>query len=81
MHLIKEIKEIFSNYNFGTKILVASIRHPIHVIDAAKIGADVVTLPPVVLDKMMQHPLTKIGLENFLADWEKLKAGNSDIKI
>ncbi len=81
MHLIKEIKEIFSNYNFGTEILVASIRHPVHVIDAAKIGADVVTLPPAVLDKMMKHPLTKIGLENFLADWEKLKAGNSDIKI
>ena len=81
MHLIKEIKEIFSNYDFGTQILVASIRHPIHVIDAAKIGADVVTLPPAVLDKMMKHPLTKIGLENFLADWEKLKAENPDIKI
>ncbi len=53
----------------------------IHVIDAAKIGADVVTLPPAVLDKMMKHPLTKIGLDNFLADWEKLKAENPDIKI
>jgi transaldolase len=81
MHLIKEIKEIFSNYNFGTQILVASVRHPIHVVDAAKIGADVVTLPPAVLDKMLQHPLTKIGLDNFLIDWEKLKAGNSDITI
>ena len=81
MHLIKEIKEIFSNYNFGTKILVASIRHPVHVVDAAKIGADVVTLPPAVLDKMLNHPLTNIGLNNFLADWEKLKEGNSDIKI
>lgn len=81
MHLIKEIKQIFSNYDFGTQILVASIRHPIHVIDAAKIGADVVTLPPSVLDKMMQHPLTDIGLENFLSDWKKVKIGNTDMKI
>ena len=81
MHLIKEIKEIFSNYNFGTQILVASVRHPMHVVEAAKIGADVVTLPPSVLDKMLNHPLTDIGLQNFLADWEKLKKGNSDIKI
>ena len=81
MHLIKEIKEIFSNYDFGTQILVASVRHPIHVVEAAKIGADVVTLPPAVLDKMLQHPLTKIGLENFLKDWEKLKTENPDIKI
>jgi transaldolase len=81
MNLIKEIKEIFSNYDFKTQILVASIRHPLHVIDAAKIGADIVTLPPDVLDKMLQHPLTKIGLDNFLADWEKLKSTNSDIKI
>ena len=82
MNLIQDIKEIFKNYpDFKTQILVASIRHPLHVIDAAKIGADVVTLPPAVLDKMMQHPLTKIGLENFLTDWEKLKDKNPDIKI
>jgi transaldolase len=82
MNLIKDIKEIFTNYpDFKTQILVASIRHPLHVIDAAKIGADVVTLPPAVLEKMMQHPLTKIGLENFLIDWEKLKNKNPDIKI
>jgi transaldolase len=81
MHLIKEIKQIFSNYDFKTEIIVASVRHPIHVIDAAKIGADVVTLPPAVLDKMLQHPLTDIGLGNFLSDWEKLKAGNPDVKI
>ena len=80
-HLIREIKEIFSNYSFTTEILVASVRHPLHVVDAAKIGADVVTLPPAVLDKMLLHPLTKIGLENFLADWDKLKSGNPDIKI
>jgi len=82
MNLIKEIKEIFKNYpELKTQILVASVRHPLHVINAAKIGADVVTLPPAVLDKMLQHPLTKIGLENFLSDWEKLKAGNPDIAI
>ncbi len=83
MSLIKEIKQIFDHYkdDFKTQILVASIRHPIHVIDAAKIGAHVVTLPPAVLDKMLQHPLTDIGLENFLSDWKKLKAGNPDIKI
>lgn len=81
MHIIKDIKEIFSNYDFGTQILVASIRHPIHVVDAAKIGADIVTLPPAVLEKMIQHPLTKIGLKNFLADWEKVKDANPNLKI
>jgi transaldolase len=81
MNLIKDIKTIFSNYNFSTQILVASIRHPLHVVEAAKIGADVVTLPPAVLDKMLKHPLTDIGLKNFLADWEKLKTENPDIQI
>ena len=77
MNLIKDIKEIFDHYkdDFKTQILVASIRHPINVIDAAKIGAHVVTLPPAVLDKMLQHPLTDIGLDNFLSDWKKLKTG------
>ena len=81
MNLIKEIKEIFSNYDFKTKILVASVRHPMHVVSAAKIGADIVTLPAAVLGKMLKHPLTDIGLKNFLADWEKLKAENPDIRI
>ena len=81
MHLIQEIKEIFSNYKFGTEILVASVRHPMHVVESAKIGADVVTLPPAVLDKMLLHPLTKIGLDNFLSDWEQLKNQNPDLKI
>ncbi|EPA04754.1 transaldolase family protein, partial [Candidatus Nitrosarchaeum limnium] len=75
MSLIQDIKTIFKNYpEFKTQILVASIRHPMHVIDVAKIGADVVTLPPAVLDKMLQHPLTDIGLENFLSDWKKLNS-------
>lgn len=81
MHLIKEIKQIFQNFNFKTQLLVASIRHPMHVIDAAKIGADVVTLPPAVLGKMLKHPLTDIGLKNFLADWEKLKTEDPNIRI
>lgn len=82
MNLIQDIKDIFKNYpHLKTEILVASVRHPMHVVEAAKIGADVVTLPPGVLDKMLQHPLTKIGLENFLKDWEKVKAENPDVKI
>lgn len=79
--LIREIKEIFSNYGYDAEILVASVRHPIHVVEAGKIGADVVTLPPAVLDKMLKHPLTDIGLKNFLADWEKLKTENPNIRI
>lgn len=81
MNLIREIKQIFTNYSFKTQILVASVRHPLHVVEAAKIGADVVTLPPDVLGKMLKHPLTDIGLKNFLADWEKLKNGNQNISI
>ena len=81
MNLISEIQQIFSNYKFKTQVLVASIRHPIHVIEAAKIGAAVVTLPPSVLGKMLKHPLTDIGLKNFLADWEKLKTENPNIRI
>ncbi len=81
MLLIREIKQIFLNYNFKTQILVASIRHPMHVVEAAKIGADVVTLPAEVLAKMLKHQLTDIGLKNFLADWEKLKAEDPNIRI
>jgi len=81
MQLISDIKQIFSNYKFSTEVLVASIRHPIHVIEAGKIGADVVTLPAAVLEKMLKHPLTDIGLKNFLADWEKLKAENPNIRM
>ena len=79
--LIKEIHDILKNYDFKTQILVASIRHPIHVVQAGKIGADVVTIPPAVLGKMLKHKLTDIGLKNFLADWEKLKKENPRIGI
>ena len=81
MNLIREIKQIFPNYKFKTQILVASIRHPMHVVDAAKIGADVVTLPASVLEKMLKHQLTDIGLKNFLADWEKLKSEDPNIRL
>ena len=80
MDLIKEIKQIFRNYNFKTEILVASVRHPQHVVDAGKIGADVVTLPPTVLEKMLKHTLTDKGLKAFLDDWERLQAENPDLK-
>jgi transaldolase len=81
MNLIREMHLVFQNYKFDTQILVASVRHPMHVIESAKIGADVVTLPPEVLGKMLKHPLTDIGLKNFLSDWEKLKKDNPNIKI
>ena len=74
MNLIREIVDIFDNYEFGTEVLVASVRHPIHVIEAARMGADVVTCPPAVIEQCFKHPLTDIGLEKFLKDWEKAQA-------
>lgn len=71
MQLIENIRQIYDNYSFKTEILVASVRHPLHVVDAALIGADVCTVPPDVLKKLFHHPLTDKGLEAFLADWEK----------
>ena len=73
MILVNEIIQIFRNYHFKTEVLVASIRHPIHVIEAGKIGADIVTLPPDILGKMLCHPLTDKGLALFLSDWAKAK--------
>ena len=74
MELIADIKTIYANYGFSTQILVASIRHPIHVLEAARIGADVATMPFSVLEALIKHPLTDIGLARFLEDWEKLPA-------
>jgi transaldolase len=74
MHVIEEIVEIFDNYEYGTEVLVASCRHPIHIIKAARLGADICTCPPAVLDQLFKHPLTDIGLEKFLKDWEKSQA-------
>ena len=74
MELIREIVEIYDNYEFATEVLVASCRHPIHVVESAKMGADVATCPPAVIDQLFNHPLTSIGLEKFLKDWEKAQA-------
>jgi transaldolase len=81
MAVIREIVPIFENYEFDTKVLVASVRHPLHVIDAGKIGAHVVTLPPDILGKMIAHPLTDKGLSTFLSDWEKVKKENPNLVI
>ncbi|MCU7496843.1 MAG: fructose-6-phosphate aldolase [Ignavibacteria bacterium] len=72
MELISQIVQIYRNYGFRTEVLVASIRHPLHLVDAALMGADVATMPFNVIDKLFKHPLTDIGLENFLKDWKKL---------
>ena len=71
MQLIEEIVEIYGNYDFPTQVLVASVRHPKHVVESAQLGADVVTIPFKVLKQLYRHPLTDIGLASFLADWEK----------
>jgi transaldolase len=71
MELIKQIRIIYDNYAFGTEILAASIRHPIHVLESALAGADVATMPFSVIDQLFAHPLTDIGLEKFLADHKK----------
>ena len=74
MELIRDIVEIYDNYEFATEVLVASCRHPMHVVESARLGADVATCPPAVIDAMFNHPLTDIGLAKFLKDWEKTQA-------
>jgi transaldolase len=74
MDLISQIVQIYRNYNFKTQVLVASVRHPLHLVEAALIGADVCTMPFAVIDKLFNHPLTDAGLKKFLADWDKLSA-------
>jgi len=73
MELIDQICTIYRNYGYDTQVLVASIRHPMHGVQAGLIGAHVVTMPPKVIEQLARHPLTDIGLEQFLADWEKVK--------
>ena len=75
MDLVRQIKTVYENYGIRTEIIVASIRHPIHFIEAARIGADIATVPFAVIEKLMHHPLTDIGIERFLKDWENLKKG------
>src|SRR6184192_270599 len=68
------VREIVENYEFATEVLVASCQHPIHIVEAARMGADICTCPPAVIDQLFNHPLTNIGLEKFLKDWEKSQA-------
>ncbi len=77
MELIEQIVQIFENYEFGTEVLVASVRHPMHVVQAARLGADVCTCPTAVIESMFRHPLTDIGLARFLKDWEKSQAART----
>jgi len=72
MDVIKQIVTIYRNYGFSTQVLVASVRHPLHVVEGAMLGAHVATMPYAVLMQLAKHPLTDIGLKKFLADWEKL---------
>jgi transaldolase len=72
MDLIEQIMTIFNNYSFESQVIVSSIRHPIHVVEAALIGADVATLPFKVIEQLVKHPLTDIGIERFLEDWKKV---------
>ena len=74
MGLIQQIVQIFENFDYGTEVLVASVRGPIHVVEAAQMGADICTCPAKVIDSLFNHPLTDIGLERFLKDWEKAQA-------
>jgi transaldolase len=71
MDLIRQVVTIYNNYNYQTEVLVASVRHPLHVVEAAMIGAHVCTIPFKVIDQLIKHPLTDLGLERFLADWKK----------
>ncbi len=72
MDLIRDIVTIYRNYRYPTQVLVASVRHPVHVLEAAKLGADIATMPFGVMEKLVQHPLTDLGLARFLKDWEKV---------
>ena len=81
MTVISEIMQIFKNYQFNTEVLVASVRHPLHVTEAGKIGAHIVTLPPDILGKMISHSLTDKGLSTFLSDWENVKKENPNLAI
>lgn len=79
MQLIEQIVQIYHNYDFDTQVLVASVRHPLHVVEAALIGADVATMPAKVLNQLLLHPLTDKGIDLFLADWAKLPAAKRKI--
>ena len=73
MEVVEQILEVYSNYLFETEVIVASIRNPLHVLEAARLGADIATIPFKVIEQLVRHPLTDIGLENFLKDWQKVE--------
>ena len=79
MGLIKQIVEIYRHFTFRTEVLVASVRHPMHIVEAARMGADVCTCPAAVIEACFKHPLTDIGLEKFLKDWEKAQAARTGV--
>jgi transaldolase len=81
MDVVEDLVKIRDNYNLKAQVLVGSIRHPQHVIEAAKAGADIATMPPEIMEKMMQHPLTDIGLKRFLDDWQKAKKAKPSITV
>jgi transaldolase len=72
MELIQQIVQIFDNYDFATEVLVGSVRHPLHAVEGALMGADIATMPFKVIEQLVKHPLTDIGLERFIKDWEKV---------
>jgi transaldolase len=74
MELVRQIVQIYRNYDFGTQVLAASLRHPLHVVQSAMAGAHVATIPAKVIDQMFKHPLTDRGLEAFLNDWKKAQS-------
>jgi transaldolase len=75
MQLISDIVDVYQNYEYDTEVIVASVRHPLHVVDSAMLGADIATIPPDVIKKLVAHPLTDKGLAGFMADWNKLQGG------
>ncbi len=77
MQLISDVVDVYDNYDFDTEVIVASIRHPMHVTDSAMLGAHVATIPPDVIPKLLAHPLTDKGLAGFMADWKKLQGGGA----
>ncbi|MBI2597651.1 MAG: fructose-6-phosphate aldolase [Candidatus Diapherotrites archaeon] len=78
MQVVRDIVQVFKNYGFKTQVLASSIRHPVHVLEAAKAGADAVTCPPEIIEKMFRHPLTDTGIKRFLEDWKKVQEKNLD---
>lgn len=81
IEIVREIKAVFSPYRFSTQILAASLRHPLHVVEAAKLGADAATMPFRVLEQMVKHPLTEAGLERFLKDWKDFQKDQKELAM